>query len=163
MLGNPKQHRDIMRDYVIKCWYKQDPVTQHNVACPVLCVSDQWLCPESIGPNSCPPGQSLCPDGTCAALCSPSRNPCSCPSNPSLNSLKSCNRMLIIKTDIPDYHPENATAQTYEACSRTLNMNHTLSATWAGTTQQAQNEIIWNVCSAPVGMSFPTQGTHSHF
>ncbi|KAG0829246.1 hypothetical protein G6F19_007837 [Rhizopus arrhizus] len=162
MLGNPKQHRDIMRDYVIKCWYKQDPVTQHNVACPVLCVSDQWLCPESIGPNSCPPGQSLCPDGTCAALCSPSRNPCSCPSNPSLNSLKSCNRMLIIKTDIPDYHPENATAQTYEACSRTLNMNHTLSATWAGTTQQAQNEIIWNVCSAPVGMSFPTQATLVH-
>ncbi|KAK4515331.1 AdoMet-homocysteine methyltransferase [Mucor velutinosus] len=110
-------------------------VTRPNVLCPVLCVTNQALCPPQFGPQSCPNGSSLCIDGSCRAV------------------LKAC-RSSAFHVDIPNYDPKNMTLQQYEACSTGMNIPSTIQNTWANLPSN-QQAMIWNICEAPQGMNFP--------
>ncbi|KAI9268744.1 hypothetical protein BY458DRAFT_194057 [Sporodiniella umbellata] len=85
-------------------------------------------------------------DGVCREQCSPSlKSPCACRSSPSRRACRA------IRTDIFNYHPENATAQTYASCSYAMQMNQTLISTWL----TPNDPILWNVCPTPVDILFP--------
>lgn len=97
----------------------------------------------------------MCSDGSCQSICTKSQdanNKCSsCPSNLGI-SLKSC-MVTPVYVDIPNYQPKNATMQLYETCS--TSMKTTVYSTW---TDIQDNSLIWNVCNAPKGMTFPING-----
>lgn len=124
------------------------------MSCPTLCVRDQLECPTNYGQSACATGLTLCSDGSCQPLCTSQQdanNKCgSCPGRPNL-SLKSCyaNPLYV---DIPNYKPDNATMQLYEACSTAVGFTNPLYSTWA-----EDITPIWNVCGAPKGINFPTQ------
>lgn len=134
--------------------------------CPLLCVQDQLDCPTSLGPNACANGLNLCSDGSCQHQCTSNQdanNKCSsCPSKPGVY-LKSCLTTSSIYVDIPNYKPDNATMQLYETCSSKImlgNSNTTfLYSTWTDIKENGfKNTLIWNVCDAPKGMTFPIKG-----
>lgn len=58
-----------------------------------------------------------------------------------------------LHVDIPNYQPKNATMQLYEACSNS--MKTSVYSTW---TDIQDHSLIWNVCDAPKGMTFPING-----
>lgn len=120
----------------------------------MLCVKDQQQCP-----TPCPENQLMCSDGSCQTVCTQtqdSANKCaSCSSRPNLN-LKQC-QPAPLYVDIPNYMPENATMQLYETCSIALKTSVYL--TWDDA--QEENTMIWNVCNAPKGMTFPINGTYT--
>ena len=133
-------------------------VTRPNVLCPVLCVTNQALCPPQFGPDSCPNGLTLCIDGSCSASCSNAvSSVCSCPSQPGV-VLKAC-KSSAFHVDIPNYDPKNMTLQQYEACSAGMNMSSTIRNTWSSLPSN-QEAMIWNVCDAPQGMNFPIQSKY---
>lgn len=97
----------------------------------------------------------MCSDGSCQTTCTltqDTNNKCaSCPSNPGV-SLKAC-RSTPLYVDIPNYQPKNATMQLYEACSN--NMKTSVYSTWKDV---QTNSLVWNICDAPKGMTFPING-----
>ena len=133
------------------------PATRKHVACPILCVKDQNECPTNYGPSACRTGTTLCIDGSCQSVCTgqqTSNNKCgSCPARPGV-SLKSCFTGTPLYVDIPNYKPENATAQLYEVCSNAMGSSAVVRSTWNDETSP-----FWNVCSAPKGINFPIKGT----
>lgn len=139
-------------------------VTRPNVLCPVLCVTDQKLCPTQFGPDSCPNGLSLCSDGSCRDNCSNAASSiCSCPSQPGV-VLKAC-KSNAFYVDIPNYDPKNLTIQQYEACSAGMEISTIVENTWASlsSNQVDSMALIWNVCDAPQGMNFPIRGINRVF
>lgn len=97
----------------------------------------------------------MCSDGSCQITCTiaqDANNKCAlCVSNPGI-SLKSC-MSTPLHVDIPNYKPNNATMQLYETCSNS--MKTSVYSTWADI---QENSLIWNVCTAPKGMTFPING-----
>ncbi|CEP13878.1 hypothetical protein [Parasitella parasitica] len=130
--------------------------TRSNVLCPVLCVTDQALCPPQLGPDSCPTGLTLCPDGSCRASClAATTSPCTCPSQPGV-VLRAC-KSSAFHVDISNYDPKNMTMQQYEACSAGMQIANTVKGTWASLSanHNATEIMIWNECAPPQGMAFP--------
>jgi hypothetical protein len=139
-------------------------VTQNHALCPIVCVQDQLDCPIALGPKACANGLSLCSDGSCQSSCTSnedSNNKCSsCPSKPGI-SLKSCLTTSSIYVDIPNYKPDNATMQLYESCTTKMMGNNAnfMYSTWKDVKENDyKNTLIWNVCGAPSGMTFPIKG-----
>lgn len=125
--------------------------TQHHVLCPTLCVKDQQLCP-----TPCPETQLMCSDGSCQSSCTKTQddnNKCGYCSSNSNAALKQC-RSTPLYVDIQNYKPDNATLQLYETCSNALKTS--VYQTWDDI---QQTNMIWNVCNAPKGMTFPINGT----
>lgn len=122
----------------------------------MLCVRDQAKeCPAKYGPRACASSNlTLCSDGSCQPTCTSQQdnnNPCgSCPSQPG-QALKSCYTSSSVVVDIPNYTPNNATAQLYQVCSNALG-TPLITSTWTNTITP-----LWNVCDAPEGMNFPIQ------
>ncbi|GAA5816760.1 hypothetical protein MFLAVUS_010292 [Mucor flavus] len=121
--------------------------TQHHVLCPTLCVKDQQQCP-----TPCPKTQLMCSDGSCQSSCTKMQddnNKCGYCSSNSNVALKQC-RSTPLYVDIQNYKPDNATLQLYETCSNALETS--VYQTWDDV---QQINMIWNVCNAPKGMTFP--------
>ncbi|OBZ88831.1 putative cation-transporting ATPase 13A3 [Choanephora cucurbitarum] len=59
--------------------------------------------------------------------------------------------------DIQHYNPERATIQLHESCSRSMINNTAIVDTWATLQDSDKNQMVWNVCDAPKGVSFPIQ------
>ncbi|KAF7724794.1 hypothetical protein EC973_000751 [Apophysomyces ossiformis] len=124
-------------------------VTKYDAPCPILCVPDRQYCPEPI--RSCPNGQLLCGDGSCQPNCAGIANVCSCPSTPGV-ILQACRSLLV---NISHYDPANAEKQTHQACAASLGVSGY--PTWADISISNMPNALWNVCTAPAGMVFPTE------
>ncbi|KAI8990020.1 hypothetical protein BDB01DRAFT_490405 [Pilobolus umbonatus] len=123
-------------------------ITKRNILCPAVCVSDQRLCPSTLGLSSCPLGTLLCSDGTCQTSCSlnnEQNNPCVCSSYPGV-TLKSC-RTTDVYVNVENYHPIRIRKQTNEACSLAItNNSHSIIHTWSD--EHDFNSVLWNTCDA---------------
>ncbi|PVU99319.1 hypothetical protein BB559_000814 [Furculomyces boomerangus] len=114
-----------------------------NVTCPLICVSDINLCPDSLKPN-CPSGQLYCVDGSCRDSCPSSLlNPCQCklPPNPlSQNILAMIPCLPQPNIDIYQYNPSNPRT-IQQACASNLSISDI--PLWS---PKSDNQVVWKIC-----------------
>ncbi|KAI8393977.1 uncharacterized protein BYT42DRAFT_552937 [Radiomyces spectabilis] len=123
--------------------------TYYGYPCPILCVNDISLCPESLLP-SCPSGQTYCVDGTCRSTCpSDLVSKCSCPDAPQLSPtgpVYSCRSDFDLLVNIPNYVTTNKARQSEqvaESCSALVGINNI--PNWNETAQS----VMWGQCPPP--------------
>lgn len=96
------------------------PLFAHdNVACPMLCVTNQNLCPPSLA-ATCPPGLSFCGDGTCAESCADIPNACQC-GDESVKYFPCAAGQLV---NITHFDPENQVTQIQNTCAAKANIQN---------------------------------------
>ncbi|KAG1034255.1 hypothetical protein G6F25_009812 [Rhizopus arrhizus] len=119
----------------------QCPLPTYNAyPCPVLCVQDINLCPESIRP-SCPAGQTYCVDAICRESCpSNLESKCSCPGVPALKSGPIYQCLDSNRVNIENFDSNNKEAQVNEACANHIGLSNVSS--WSSNTES----IMWGTC-----------------
>ncbi|KAI9468133.1 MAG: hypothetical protein EXX96DRAFT_114710 [Benjaminiella poitrasii] len=116
--------------------------TYYAYPCPVLCVRDISLCPETVRP-SCPTGQTYCVDGICRVSCPAGLvSKCACPGAPTLEgTVYQC--LDNARVDVNNF---NATIKKEEAemtCASYLGLSNLTS--W----HSNPNQMMWGSCPTP--------------
>lgn len=102
------------------------PLFAHfDVACPILCVTDQNMCPTSLA-ATCPTGLSFCLDGTCKESCDAIANACQC-GDETIKYLPCAAGQLV---NITHFDPVNQVAQTQSECASNANIDNTAIGFW---------------------------------
>jgi hypothetical protein len=117
---------------------KQCPLFEHdNVACPMLCVTNQNLCPTALA-ATCPTGMSFCGDGTCQTSCENIANACQC-GDTTVNYFPCAAGQLV---NITHFDPVNQVVQIQNTCAAGANINSTVIGAWG----DFNSSSLWLSC-----------------
>lgn len=108
-----------------------------NVACPLLCVVNQNLCPSSLAPT-CSPGLQFCGDGTCQSSCDGIVNACQC-GDDTIKYYPCAAGQLV---NITHFDPVNQVIQIQNTCAASGNFSSLAVGTW-GTSDATS---VWLSC-----------------
>lgn len=122
---------------------------QHNVECPVLCVTNHDLCPSALAPT-CPNGQSFCLDGTCQDSCEGIANACMCDmDDATANAYSNYVPCMAGHTiNIEHYNKTRGTEQIRDTCAASIQLNASSSdvGVWGS---NVNTPYVWAECPTP--------------
>lgn len=105
---------------------KQCPLFAHdNVACPMICVTNQNLCPTALA-ATCPEGLTFCGDGTCQQSCADIANACQC-GDDTVQYFPCAAGQLV---NITHFDPVNQVAQIQNTCAASANISGASIGAW---------------------------------
>ncbi|KAL0142124.1 hypothetical protein V8B55DRAFT_1495122 [Mucor lusitanicus] len=105
---------------------KQCPLFAHdNVACPMICVTNQNLCPAALA-ATCPTGLTFCGDGTCKASCADIANACQC-GDETVQYFPCAAGQLV---NISHFDPINQVVQIQNTCAASANISGANIGAW---------------------------------
>ncbi|CAO3683791.1 unnamed protein product [Rhizopus stolonifer] len=119
----------------------QCPLPTYNAyPCPVLCVRDINLCPESVRPI-CPSGQTYCVDSVCRESCPLNiQSKCACPGAPALQNNLVYQCVDNNRVNIEDFDSNNKEIQVNEACASHIGLSNISS--W----NTNPESVMWGTC-----------------
>ncbi|KAI8061941.1 hypothetical protein BDF21DRAFT_389640 [Thamnidium elegans] len=114
------------------------PLFAHNnVVCPLLCVTDQSLCPSTL-PTTCPTGLTFCGDGTCKESCGTIENACQC-GDESIQYFPCAAGQLV---NITHFDPVNQVTQIQNTCATSANISNANIGFWG----DFNTTSLWLAC-----------------